>query len=220
MDLSSQQEPLSTQDIIALWSLLGRLGPLGGHQLEASSGNQIPSQTPSSTAPALSTQALSMPLLSSQPVMSTQQAPLTVTPLPRNITLLATFPPHSSHPSLPWIMPYHSALPGAHGHPPRSSPLPMGLQSLGGGTTQANQWRLAAAAAANLPPHSSLPACTTRAQNTCRAVVAPPSLMPAFSIVHVLTNDGNSTSQVMKIRVKVYPPYYSSNLFFFTLIIL
>jgi len=102
-------------------------------------------------------------------------------------------------------MPYHSALPGAHGHPPGSSPLPMGLQSLGSGTTQANQQRLAAAAA-NLPPCYSLPACTTRAWNTHGAAVAPPSLMPAFSIVHVLTNDGNSTSQVMKIRVKVYPP--------------
>lgn len=105
-------------------------------------------------------------------------------------------------------MPYHSALPGAQGHPPRSTGISSTVENIGSGiTSQVNQQRLAAAAA-NLPSHVSLPQRTVRRRRRGPAIL-PPTLTPTFSINSVLSNAGPGLSPLIRIKVKVYPPQAS-----------
>jgi hypothetical protein len=215
------EEQLTSQDIHLLRSLLGQFR------------GQLNQATPSMPATPLvpSPPALPPVLSPAQPMSpaapSTQSLPpLSVSnnsiqlqpPLPTlNNGMLQprypTFPPHPGHPSIaPVITPYHSALPGAQGHPPRSTRISSMVENIGSGiTSQVNQQRLAAAAM-NLPSHVSLPQRTARRRRRGLAI-SPPTLMPAFSINSVLSNEG--LSPLIRIKVKVYPPQVSISLSFF-----
>jgi hypothetical protein len=138
-------------------------------------------------------------------------------PVPvQNAMVLPQVPQHSApHPGLsglnhrsvaPTILPYHSALPGAQGHPPRSTRITNTVENIGSGITSlVNQQRLAAAAV-NLPSQVTLPQRTTRRRRRGQAI-SPPTLAPSFSINSVLSND--SSSPLFRIKVKVYPPQVS-----------
>jgi hypothetical protein len=119
----------------------------------------------------------------------------------------STFLPHlaSGHPLVaPTITPYYSALPGALGHPPQSTRVSSTLENIGSGiTSQVNQQRLAAAAV-NLPSHVSLPQCTIH-RRCWGLAISLLTLTPTFSINSILSNDGSSSS-LLRIKVKVYPP--------------
>lgn len=212
--MNSPEEQLSAQDILLLRSLLGRFG---GQLTQASSAASQAPATPTSiqispsvtlTQPTESfTQPAPVPNNGIQQLRYTTQPAESLTlpvstPIPNNGIL---HPRHSVFP--PVITPYHSALSGAQGHPPRSTRISSTVENIGSGiSSQVNQQRLAAAAV-NLPSQVSLPQHTARRRRRGPAVL-PPTLSPAFSINSVLSNEGSS-SPLFKIKVKVYPPQAS-----------
>jgi hypothetical protein len=127
----------------------------------------------------------------------------------------APLPPQaqaSPHPSVtqvqvaPTILPYHSALPGAQGHPPHSTRT-NAVENIGSNITSLVNQQCLAAAAVNLPSQVSLPQRTTR-RRRCGPAISPPMLASTFSINSVLSNEGSS-SALLRIKVKVYPPQVS-----------
>lgn len=225
----SQAEQLTSQDILLLRSLLGRFG---------GELTQAPPSTPAPTGPLIPIQPNQPSSLATQPAEPlTQSVPMPIPdngiqPLqqPRH----SVFPHHPSYPSIapsypapsypapsylsiapsypsiaPAIIPYHSALPGSQGHPPRSTRISSTVENIGMGiTSQVNQQRLAAAAV-NLPSHVSLPQRTARRRHRGPAI-SPPTLAPTFSIHSVISNDhGSGSSPSIRIKVKIYPPQAS-----------
>ena len=232
--MNPSEEHLTSQDIMLLRSLLGRFG---GSQLvqttPAVAQPGSPTQpSPSALQPAESfTQSIpSAPVSNNlngiqqpgrssvmQPAQSFPQSMLSVPSANGGIPHLPNpaFPPHPGHPSVaPAITPYHSALPGAHGHPPPSTRISSAVENIGSGiASQVNQQRLSAAAV-NLPPHLSLPQRTTRPRRRRGPAISPPTLTPMFSLNSVLSNEGSS-SPLLRIKVKVYPPQASISLCLF-----
>lgn len=234
--MNPPEEQLTSQDILLLRSLLGRFGgQLAPGQATPSTlappGPPI-QPSPSAIQPAESlTQSIppvpipNIPnngpgmqhLSATQPVQPVAGASLTqsqsILQVPNSGVLQprhshSVFPPHLGHPSTaPAITPYHSALPGAQGHPPRSTStrITSTIENIGSGiTSQVNQQRLAAAAV-NLPSHVTLPQRTARRRRG--QAISPPTLTPTFSINSVLYNEGSSP--MLRIKVKVYPPQVS-----------
>jgi hypothetical protein len=219
--MNPHEEQLTSHDIVLLRSLLGRFGgqvtpaastpapPIASESspmlpIPPIPNNGIQQRYPSATQPAsAATGSLSQSMLPS--------------PVPvQNAMVLPQVPQHSAphpglsglnHPSVaPTILPYHSALPGAQGHPPRSTRITNTVENIGSGITSlVNQQRLAAAAV-NLPSQVTLPQRTTRRRRRGQAI-SPPTLAPSFSINSVLSND--SSSPLFRIKVKVYPPQVS-----------
>lgn len=224
--MNPPEDQLTSQDILLLRSLLGRFG---GQVTQAApstptppihSAMQHPESFPSSQSmlpvptPNNGIQQYPLPTQPARaPSESLSQSILSV-PIQNGMVLPQHSAPHPgpSHPSVmvaPTIVPYHSALPGAQGHPPRSTRITNTVENIGSGITSlVNQQRLAAAAI-NLPPQVSLPQRTTRRRRRGPAI-SPPTL-PAtgtFSINSVLSNE--SSSQLFRIKVKVYPPQVST----------
>lgn len=220
--MNAPEEQLTSEDIVLLRSLLGRFG------------GQLTQTTPSTQAPPLAGPPIQPSFSATQPSEPFTQSMLPVR-IPNNSSQLSQqpsalqpaessiypvsirndgilqprhsgFPPHPGHPSVaPAITPYHSALAGAQGHPPRSTRISSTVENIGSGiASQVNQQRLAAAAV-NLPSHVSLPQRTTRRRRRGPAIL-PPTLTPTFSINSVLTSEGSSSSPLFRIKVKVYPP--------------
>ena len=233
--MNAPEEQLTSQDILLLRSLLGRFGgqlTQATPSTHAPPGPPIPSPSatiqPAELFPTPASQSI-LPVRipnngiqqprypsATQPDESLTQSILPVS-IPNNGALQprhSLFPPHPGHPSLaPAITPYHSALPNAQGHPPRSTRISSTVENIGSGiASQVNQQRLAAAAV-NLPSHVSLPQRTTRRRRRGPAIV-PPTLTPTFSINSVLSNEGSS-SPMIRIKVKVYPPQVSTSLSIF-----
>jgi hypothetical protein len=194
----SQAEELTPQltqhDMLLLRTLLGRFG---GQPLNQATPDPTPAPLiqPPSTINSIIQPSQPRP----GPVESPSQS------YPRN----SVFPSHSGHTSVaPAIMPYHSALPGAQGHPPRSTGISSTIENIGSSiTSQVNHQRLSAAAA-NLPPHVTLPQRTVRRRRRGPAIL-PPTLTPSFSINSVLSNVNPGSSPLIRIKIKVYPPQAS-----------
>jgi hypothetical protein len=175
---------LTSQDMLLLRTLLGRFGGQV-NQLEA---------TPPTPAPLI------------QPPSSNTTINSIIQPSQPRPGPIGS---HSGHTSFaPAIMPYHSALPGAQGHPPRSTGISSTIENIGSGiTSQVNHQRLSAAAA-NLPPHVTLPQRTVRRRRRGPAIL-PPTLTPSFSVNSVLSNVGPGSSPLIRVKIKVYPPQAS-----------
>jgi hypothetical protein len=233
------EEQLTSQDIHLLRSLLGRFGgqlnpapstlapPSTASMPAPPSMASGPSTLAPSSTPALpgpSNPSALQPLTPSQypipsesavqpptqyPILSAMHPP-TQYPIPSAMQRPPT--PHPAHSFVPPITPYHSALPGAQGHPPRSTGISTTVQNIGSGiTSQINRQRLAAAAA-NLPSQTSLAQRTARRR--CRGpAISPPTLTSTFSINSVLSNEGSDP--LIRIKVKVYPPQVSVSLCIF-----
>lgn len=221
-------EELTSQDILLPRSLLGRFGgqltqetpptraPLGPpiqpslsatQPLAAESFTQLPIRAIPNNGIQV-TQQLRHPSATQPAESFTQSLPV---PISNNGILQprhSVFSPHPGHPSVaPAIMPHHSALQGAQGHPPRSTRISSTVENIGSGIiSQVNQQRLAAAAV-NLPSHVSLPQRTARRRRRGPAIL-PPTLTPTFPINSVLSNEG--LSPLLRIKVKVYPPQVTS----------
>ena len=225
--MNPSEESLTPQDITLLRSLLGRFGgqlaqaapptpalpgPPTQHPPSATQPQETFTQSmPSVTILNNSIQQQSRPPSAMQPAPQFSQSVLRPSIPNNNIPQPphSAFPLHPGHPSIaPVITPYHSALPGARGHPPPSTRISSTVENIGSGmTSQVNQQRLAASAV-NLPSQLSLPQRTARRRRRGPAV-SPPTLAPAFafSINSVLSNEGSTP--LFRIRVKVYPPQVS-----------
>ena len=222
MNPLSPEEQLTSQDIHLLRSLLGRFGG----QLNPAPSTLAPPSTASMPAPpsmASNSSTLAPPSMTAPPGPSIPsamqpQAP-TQYPIPSAMHPLTQYPissamqrpptPHPAHPFVPPITPYHSALSGAQGHPPRSTGISSTVENIGSGnTSQINQQRLAAAAV-NLPSQMSLAQRTARRRRRGPAI-SPPTLTSIFSINSVLSNEGSLP--LIRIKVKVYPPQASVSL--------
>lgn len=164
---------------------------------------RYPSATPLPTQPARTD---SESLSQSLPVPTLHNGHGMVLPVPQHSAPHpgVSLRPPSVTPAAPTtISPYHSALPGAQGHPPRSTRITNTIENIGSGITSlVNQQRLAAAAV-NLPSQVTLPQRTTRRRRRGQAI-SPPTLPPVFSINSVISNEG--LSPLLRIKVKVYPP--------------
>jgi hypothetical protein len=218
-DMNPLEEQITSQDMLLLRSLLGRIG---GQLTQATPSTPAPTSIPAPPGPYqfIPIQPSQAPSAASatQPVERlTQSMPLA--PIPNNgpgiLQLPNRYPafplhPASGHPSLPPVItPYHSALPGPQGHPPRSTRISSTVENMGSSiTSQVNQQRLAAAAV-NLPSQVSLPQRTARRRRRGQAI-SPPTLTTTFSINSVLSNDGSSP--LIRIKVKVYPPQVSTSI--------
>lgn len=206
------EDQLTPQDILLLRSLLGRFGGQASHHA-----------APSTPVPPIisATQLPPTPNNGIQP-LPTQATQPTLPPVPIQNGMV--LPQHSAHPGpshpsvtvtgltavAPTIVPYHSALSGAQGHPPRSTRITNTVENIGSTITGlVNQQRLAAAAV-NIPSQVSLPQRTTRRRRRGPAI-SPPTLQPTFSINSVSTGN-ESSSQLYRIKVKVYPPQASTTI--------